>query len=110
MKSMKQTWRDLKSPLGNSGDEADETEAHDKDGGRRDLESRCIIDVEMEHIRARFSASYRARSASGRTDDVTPTHPGGGSGRVVYGHDAWARDRGGGGCLCLIRGLSHEFE
>lgn len=93
-----------------SGDKADEAEAHDEDDGRRDLESRRIIGVETEHIRARSSASYRAGSASRGTGDATAAHPGGRSCRASRGHDAWTRGRGGGGCLRLRGSSSHESE
>ncbi len=32
------------------GDEADETDAHDKHHGRRDLQSGCVVGVEPQHV------------------------------------------------------------
>lgn len=79
------------------GDEADETDAHDENDGRRDLQARGVIRVEAEHVdtRARAAAGPGGSGRSGRSAGSAAAHPGRRSCWTARSHDSgpWGRGR-----------------
>lgn len=80
-----------------SGDEADEAQAHDEDDGGSDLQARSVVGVEPQHVASVSGTATSAAEATGAGGGGAATaHAGCGGGRTARGHAADGSRAGGG--------------
>lgn len=92
-----------------SGDEANETETHNKNNRWRYLQSRSIVGVESQHvISAAGSSRGRARAGGVSTAEAATAHSGCSGSGAAWSHDTRSCCGSGGCGLGGLRGASRH--